>query len=79
MCFSLEFIKELAIWAVLLIAVFALVRLVLTPLAATLGAWGGVLIQALNIVIWAIVAVIVIVIVFDLIACLLLAAPRLRP
>lgn len=79
MCFSLEFIKELAIWAVILIAVVALIRLVISPLAATLGTWGGVLIQALNIVLWAIVAIIVIAIVFDLIACLLIAAPRLHP
>lgn len=78
MCFSLEAIKELAIWIVLVIVVTAVVRIVLAPLAAQLGTWGNVLISVLNIVIWAIVAIAVIVLVFDLLACLFVGLPRLR-
>lgn len=78
MCFSLEALKELAIWVVIICAVIALIRLVLSPLAAQIGTWGSVLIQALNIILWAIVAIAVIVVIFDLAACLLGGIPRLR-
>jgi hypothetical protein len=78
MCFSLELIKELLIWLVIVVAIIALIRLVLSPLAAQLGPWGGILIQALNIIMWAVVAIAVIVVIFDLIACLLLGLPRIR-
>lgn len=78
MCFSLEAIKELLIWLVIVIVVVAVIRLVLAPLAAQLGTWGGVFLQVLNIIMWAIVAIAVIVLVFDLLSCLVGGLPRLR-
>ena len=71
MCFTLGWLEHLLIWLVVVGAVVALVRLVLPLALGALGTAGGVIVQALNIVMWAIVAVAVIVIVFDLIACLL--------
>jgi hypothetical protein len=78
MCFSFELIKELLIWLVIIVAIVALVRLVLVPIAAPVAPWGGVLVQALNILLWAVIAIAVIVVVFDLISCLLLGLPRIR-
>lgn len=76
MCFSLEAVKELAIWIVVVCAVVMLVRLLLSQLAPQLPLM-GVVVQALWIVAWAVAAVAVVVLVFDLLSCLL-PLPRLR-
>lgn len=77
MCFSLGFLEYALIWIVVVIAVVALIRLVFIPLAAT-PPWGPTLVQALNIVLWAFIAIAVIAIIFDLFSCLMGGLPRLR-
>jgi hypothetical protein len=71
MCFSLEALKDILIWIIVIGAVFAIIRLVV-PMAATyLGGPGSVLVQVINIVLWAVLAIIVIIFAFQLISCLL--------
>lgn len=70
-CFSLPWIEDLLIWIVIIAALVGLVRLVLPPVLAGLGAAGGTVAAALNIVLWAAVAIFLILIVFDLASCLM--------
>ena len=81
MCFSLAWVEQLLIWLICvcaigliwLICVCAIVgilRLVLPFVLTQLGVGGGVIMQAINIVIWAVIAVFVVVVCFDLIGCL---------
>ena len=76
-CFSLGWLEQLLIWLVVIAAVVALVKLIVPMIVGPLGVAGSTVVQALNIVIWAIVAIAVIVLVFDLLACAF-ALPRLR-
>jgi hypothetical protein len=69
-CFSLGFLEQILIWLVVIGAVIALIKLVLPLALGSLGTAGGVVIQALNIVLWAIVCVAIIIFVFELISCL---------
>lgn len=71
MCFGAEWFKDLLIWLVIVGAVVALVRLLLPMALAQLGPPGGVILQVLNILLYAFVAIVVIYIAFDLISCLL--------
>ena len=76
-CFSLGWLENLLIWLVVIGAVIALVRLLVPLAVGPLGAWGATVTAVLNIVVAAIVAVAVIVLVFDLLACAF-GVPRLR-
>lgn len=80
-CLSLELLKELLIWIVVIVALIMIVRLLLPFAASALGepwsAWVGFLGQLLNIVIGAIVIIAIIVLVFDLLECVV-GVPRLR-
>jgi hypothetical protein len=69
-CFSLSWIEQVLIWLVILAAVVALLRLVLPAVFSMLGVEGGLFVQAVNIVIWAIVVIAAIYFVFALISCL---------
>jgi nitric oxide reductase large subunit len=71
-CFSLGFLEQLLIWLVIVCAIVAIIRLVL-PLALTPI---PIVAQILNIVMWAVIAIAVIYIVFDLLSCLI-GFPRL--
>ena len=71
MCFSLQWVEQILIWLVVVGCVVALLRLLLPWILGMFGVGGGILMQAINIVIGAIIAVFVIVIIFDLISCLL--------
>lgn len=71
MCFSLSWIMNLLIWAVIIGAVFALVKLLLPVALGPLGQPGAILVQAINIIIWTIIIIFVIYIIFELISCLL--------
>ena len=73
MCFSLGWIEQVLIRLVILLAVVGIIKLLLPYLLAQLGAGGAVIIQALKIVLWAVVAIFVIIVCFDLISCLLSA------
>lgn len=70
MCFSLQWIEQLLIWLVIVAAVIALLKLLLPFVLGPLGGAGTVIAQAIDIVVWAIIAIAVIYFVFALIACL---------
>ncbi len=69
MCFSLAWLQQLFIWIIVVVAVIALVRLLVPWLVGLIGV--PILGQALNIVLWAVVAIMAVNIVFALIGCLL--------
>lgn len=84
MCFSLAWLGQLLVYLVIIGAVFAIIRLLVPWVLSQLGAAGGIIAQVLNIVLWAILAIIVIWVVIDLLSCLSgtggfsLAPPRPR-
>ncbi len=77
MCFNIEWVEQLLIWGVVVVAVVAIIRILIALVLPQLGWAGNVIMQVLNIVMWAVVAIFVIYICFDLISCLIGAAPRL--
>jgi hypothetical protein len=81
MCFSLGWWQDLLIWVVIVVAVVALLKLLLPWLLGQMGVDAGIILQAINIVVWAFVAIVVIYVVFALISCLLGAggSPPLFP
>ncbi len=81
MCFSLAWLANLLIWIIVVCAVVALVRLLISFVLPHLGIGGPILdfiIKALWIVIWAIVCIAAVVFIFQLIECLGPSMPRLR-
>lgn len=70
-CFSLVWVQQLIIWIIVIAAIVAIIRVVVPWLTGVMGGslptpvW-----QILNIVLWAVVAIAVVIIVFDLIACI---------
>ena len=75
MCFSLQWIEQLLIWAVIIVAVYSLimlvVRFIVPKVQGVLGDGVNIVIQAIQIIFWAFVAIIVIYFIFMLISCLL--------
>lgn len=76
MCFTLGWLESVLVWLVILAAVIAIIRLLVPWFTSMLGI--PIVGQVLNIVLWAIVAVAVIYICFDLISCLLNLSGGLR-
>lgn len=70
-CLSLHFIEQIIIWCIVLGGVYALISLVIPLIIGPLGAIGSVLVQALKIILWVVVAVVAVTVVFDLANCLL--------
>ena len=72
-CFSLAFVENLLIWLVVIVVLVAIFKLVLPLVLGLFGAppGGGIIISILGYVIWAIVAIFVIIFVFDLLSCLI--------
>lgn len=70
-CFSLELVKMLLIWLVILGSAVAIVQLLLPLIVGPFGTAAGIVVQALKIIVWAAVAIFVIVMVFDILSCLL--------
>ena len=69
MCFSLAWRLQLCIWIVIVVALVSILRVVVPWLMS----WAGmpaVIMQIVNIVIWAIVAILVLYIIFALLSCL---------
>jgi hypothetical protein len=75
MCFPLDFIKTLLILAVIVVAVIGILQLlvpyIIGRLGVALGQGWAVVVGAFRIFIWAMVAIVVILICFELISCLL--------
>lgn len=70
MCFTLGWLQTLLVNIVIIIAMVMLIRLLLPWLFGMLGIDGGVILQAINIIVWAIVVIFCIYIAFALIGCL---------
>lgn len=70
MCFSLEWVGHLLVWLIVVCAVVAIIRL-LVPLVASWLPGGAVVVQIINIVLWAVVAIAVVWMIVDLLSCLL--------
>lgn len=78
-CFSLGWIEQLIIWLIVIAAIVAIIKIVvpwLTSIAG--GTLPGPVWAILNVVLWAVVAIAVVIIVFDLIACII-NVPRILP
>jgi hypothetical protein len=71
MCFSLAWLQQLVVYIIVISAIVALLKLLIPWALQFLGAEGGIVVQALNIILWTVVAILVVYIVFALIACLL--------
>ncbi len=67
-CFSLGYIEQLLIWLVIVAAIVAIIRLFIPWISSILWPIVG---QALEIVLWAFLAIIVIYIIFGLLSCLM--------
>lgn len=81
MCFSLEWIKDILIYIIIVSAVIALLQLLLRFLLPRLAFNADVInfiASALRIVMWAIVCIAAVVFIFGLIACLAPGLPRVR-
>lgn len=84
-CFSLAWLQAILIWFVVIVAVLALLKLIVStvtgaplwplvawpPSAPAAGGFVGVIGAVLNIVIWAVLSIALIYFVFGLISCLL--------
>lgn len=71
MCFTAASLLAILIWIVIICAIFAIIRLVVPLVAAQLGGPGSVLVQIINIVLWAVMVIIVLYFAFEMISCLM--------
>jgi len=69
MCFSLGWLEQLIVWLIIVFAVVALIRLLVPYLAGLIGI--PLVAQIINIVLWAVVAIMCVYIIFALLSCLL--------
>jgi hypothetical protein len=69
MCFSLSWIEQLCVWLIMVFAVVAIIRLLVPFLTGMIGI--PVVAQIINIILWAVVAIMCVYIIFTLIGCLL--------
>ena len=77
LCFPLGTIAYILVLIVIIVAILAIIRVLLSQLVPTY-AFLGVVVEILKIVLWAVVAIAVIYLVVDLIACLFGLLPRLH-
>lgn len=71
MCFSMAWLQQLLIMAVIFIAVIAILKLLIPWILSQLGGGGGIIMGVINILFWAIIAIFVIYICFAVISCLM--------
>ena len=74
MCFSLGWLQQLFVWIIIICAIIAIIKILLPYVMSFAGELGGaaaVIIAVVKIVFWAIVAIMVVYVVFALISCLL--------
>jgi hypothetical protein len=71
MCLTLEWLKDLLVFVVVIAAVIAVLRLLIPWVVGLLGISPGPLPQIINIIVTAIIVIAVIIIVFDLLSCLM--------
>jgi hypothetical protein len=70
MCFTLAFLEQIIVWLIIVGAIVALIKLLIPFVTQFLGGAGSTVAQALNIVLYAFIAIIVVYIIFALINCL---------
>ena len=68
-CFSLAWLEQLCVWIIIVSAVIAVIRLLLPWLTNMIGI--PIVVQIINIVLWAVVAIMAVYIIFALLSCLL--------
>lgn len=75
MCFSLDWLRQILILAVVIAGVVMILQLLIPylvgRLGVTLGAGWAVVVGAFRILLWAVVTILIIIICFDIIGCLL--------
>lgn len=71
MCMSLAFFFSLMIWLVVVGAIYAIIKLVIPAVLANFGGPGTMLAQAVNIILWAFLLIVVLYLIWDLVECLL--------
>jgi len=69
MCFSLGWLEQLCVWIIIVSAVIAVIRLLIPWLGSLIGV--PIVVQIINIALWAIVAIMAVYIIFALLSCLL--------
>lgn len=79
MCFSIGWLQSLLVWLVIVCAVIGILKLIIPYVLAQLGAGGGIIMQAINIVMWAVICIFVIYVCFALIGCLMGGGFSLMP
>ena len=77
-CFSLAWLESLLIWAVIIGAAYAILKLLL-PLVLQNFPGGALIQQILWIILWAVVLIVIIMFAFGLLSCLLGGAGSLLP
>ena len=75
-CFSLAWIEQLCIYIVIVVAIWSIIKLLLPYVTQFLPA---IVVQIIQIVLWAVIAIICIYIIFGLLSCLLGGAGGLFP
>jgi hypothetical protein len=70
-CLSLAFIEQLLVYCVVLMAAFAIIRLVVPWALSKFGGDFAIVGQVINIILWCVVIILIIYIVFALLACLM--------
>lgn len=71
MCFSLQWVEQILIWAVIVIAVVLILKLLIPYILAQLGTGGGIILAILNILLWAVICIFIIYFAFMVISCLM--------
>lgn len=69
MCFSLGWFEQLCIWLIVVIAIVSIIRLLVPYLTGLIGV--PIIGQIINIVLWAVVAIMGVYIIFALLSCVL--------
>lgn len=70
MCFTLFWLVQLLVQLIIIVASVMIARILIPWLLSLIGVGAGVLMQVINIIIWAVVTIAVIWLVYDLVACL---------
>lgn len=82
-CFSLQWLGQILVWLIVIGAVVAIIKLILPLALGWLGGPGSIIVRIIEIVLWAVVAIFVVLFAIDMIQCLLgagggLHMPRAR-
>jgi hypothetical protein len=75
-CFTLGFLEQLIVWLILVTAIVYAIKLLVPWLSSLVNPIVG---QIVMIILWAIVAIMVVYLIFGLLACLVGAGPPFHP